>query len=489
MLEFKAVNFTYQENNIPAIQDINLTIKAGEFIVLTGKSGCGKTTLSRIINGLIPELYEGQLEGNFSIDSTINSQSEIFQFTEKVGSVFQNPKTQFFTTDVLSELAFPCENVGLERQIIQERIIETAKQFEIEHLLDRDMFSLSGGEKQIIAIASAYMLRPQILILDEPSSNLDFQTTNKLQKILAKFKSDGLTVIIIEHRLYYLRMLADYFWIIENGQLIEKYTPAQLINLLDTQRQALGIRAPKLFINPTPVNKKTTPAKQQQILSIANLNYKYPKSSKLAFSIQALQISNQEIIGIIGENGAGKSSFVKALCGLLPSISSKLTMDNQVLTKHKLIQQSFMVFQDVNYQLFCENVHKELLLKAKQPELLEKIVVALDLKALLHRHPSSLSGGEKQRVAIGSAILSGKKVIIFDEPTSGLDYFHMQQVIQMIHYLQSLNVMILIISHDLEFLNETCQRLLIFKEGQITDDLSQKQLTEFWQSFQNEKVN
>ena len=487
MLEFKAVNFTYEENSTPAIHDIDFTVKTGEFVVLTGKSGCGKTTLSRIMNGLIPELYEGQLDGTFSIDSTINSKSEIYQFTEKVGSVFQNPKTQFFTTDVLSELAFPCENIGLDRKIIQERITETAKQFEIEHLLDRDMFSLSGGEKQIIAIASAYMLQPKILVLDEPSSNLDFEAIDKLQKILTQFKSDGLTVIIIEHRLYYLKALADYFWIVKNGQLENKYTPNELINLPEDQRQKLGIRALNLSFNTNLASPELSSSNKLLTLEISNLNYRYPKSKKDAFTIPELILSNQVITGIIGENGAGKSSFVKAICGLLPIPNAKLSLNNQLLTKNQLIQQSFMVFQDVNYQLFCENVHKELLLKAKNPELLEKIVAVLNLEALLHRHPSTLSGGEKQRVAIGSAILSGKKVIIFDEPTSGLDNFHMQQVIQIINYLHQLDVIILIISHDLEFLNESCQRLLILREGQIIDDLAQARLTPLWQSFQNEK--
>lgn len=281
MITFSDISFSYDEREELSLQQIAGEVKSGECIVVTGKSGCGKTTLSRFVNGLIPELYEGKLQGNCQVADYQNPGTPIYQLSEQVGSVFQNPKTQFFTTDVLSELAFACENLGMERTKMEQRIAEVAAMFQIEHLLERDMFSLSGGEKQLIAIASAYMPNPRILVLDEPSSNLDFSTIEHLQVILTKLKQNGITLLIVEHRLYYLQSLADKFWVIEEGRLQQSYTATELQNLTVPERLRLGLRSVRLESEIAQIPEQSRQAEtNMKQLTIHDLLVCYPRAKK-----------------------------------------------------------------------------------------------------------------------------------------------------------------------------------------------------------------
>ena len=465
LVDLQEVTFAYEEATI--IQQLNLQVTPGECVVLAGISGCGKTTLTRMLNGLVPELFEGQLAGKTEVLGLNTQAIDIYQLSLRVGSVFQNPKTQFFTVDVLSELAFPCENQGLPAAEIEQRIASVAALFEIDHLLAREMFSLSGGEKQLVAFASAYIIRPELLVLDEPSSNLDFQAIEKIKRILGKVKAEGCTIVVAEHRLYYLRELADRYLVIAAGQVAQAYTPAEFLALATSERQALGLRAQDLSL----ISQTVAPvegAAQTDLLQLDDLSFSYPQKKQPALSFSQTDFQSGDGIGIVGPNGAGKSTLAKVITGLLKPRKGQLKLNGQSLSQRERINQSFLVMQDVNYQLFCETVSAELLLKSGRPELLDEVIAALNLEKLLQRHPQSLSGGQKQRVAIASAILSGKKIIVLDEPTSGLDYYHMKQVSQSIRYLRSLNIFVFVISHDLEFLAMTCNRLLTIKGGTKT---------------------
>lgn len=463
VVDLDEVTFSYNEQE--TISQLSLTIAPGECLVVAGISGCGKTTLTRILNGLVPELFEGELTGKTEVLSFDTQTTDIYQLSTKVGSVFQNPKTQFFTVDVLSELAFPCENQGIPAEDIRVRIKNVAELFEIEDLLNREMFSLSGGEKQLVAFASAYIIQPELLVLDEPSSNLDFSAIEKIKRILAKVKALGCTIVIAEHRLYYLNELADRYLLVVDGRIKHQYTTAEFLALTASERQDLGLRTQDLqLIIPQPPLHLT--GEQAESLTLDNLTFSYTKKGQPALQFSQTDFKAGDAIGIVGPNGAGKSTFAKVLTGLLKSSTGEIKLNGKGLNQRERIAQSFLVMQDVNYQLFCETVSAELLLKAGQPELLTEVVQALNLEDLLTRHPQSLSGGQKQRVAIASAILSGKKVIVLDEPTSGLDYYHMKQVSESINYLRSLNIFVFVISHDLEFLAMTCNQLLAISAGE-----------------------
>lgn len=464
-IQFTDFNFVYEGTNNTGTFDINLQIASGECVVLCGLSGCGKTTLTRLVNGLIPELYQGKTSGCCLVGEYPNPGTPIYNLSTVVGSVFQNPKTQFFTTDVRSELAFPCENSGMPPAEIESRITEIAQWFNIQHLLGRKMFALSGGEKQMVAIASAYMLRPAVMVLDEPSSNLDDISIDRLEAILSKLKAAGCTLIISEHRLYYLTM-ADRFVYLSEGRIKRQLTTGETCALPPEERAALGLRQTCLQSLPPAVPYHTS---KQPVLEIKHMQYHYRGAKQPALDIENLSLYSGEIVGIIGHNGAGKSTFAKQLCGLEKG-AEDITYQGRPIRQRERTAISAMVMQDVNYQLFCETVEKELQLKATNNAEYDTVVDMMHLRPLLKEHPMRLSGGEKQRVAIACAYLLNKKLVILDEPTSGLDYANMQQVHRLLQFLKEKDIITMVITHDKEFLQKGCDRLLRFENGKICDD-------------------
>ncbi|ALS38353.1 energy-coupling factor transport system ATP-binding protein [Enterococcus rotai] len=466
MIDLHDLTFAYEDQE-KVIQNVELEVKAGEFIVLCGKSGCGKSTLLRILNGLIPELYLGELTGSGSVLEQELLTKEFNEYVREIGVVFQNPKTQFFTSDVYSELAFAMENYGVSRKEMIDRINEITSLFSLEEFLERSMFHLSGGQKQLIAFASASMLQHRLFLLDEPSSNLDEATIEQLKAYLQVLKSQGMTIIVSEHRLYYLTDLADRYLVMEKGQIVENYTSQEMREKSAADIQALGLRS----LKPTHLTKKVTQAEgpAKLVLTCDGLDFHYRKQPSV-LKIPSLTLTSADIIGIVGHNGAGKSTFSKLLSGLIKPKAGVIKLNQKVMRPKELIKESFVVMQDVNLQLFFETVEKEISLNAQNTAEFDKVVAMLNLEPLLMRHPQTLSGGEKQRVAIASALLSGKKIIIFDEPTSGLDLVHMEEVSNTIRWLHEENILVLVITHDKEFLSQTCQRVLQFDQGQIIAD-------------------
>ena len=241
MIELFDVNYRVGESVLLA--EVSLKIHPGECVLLAGESGSGKTTLTRLINGLIPHFYSsGQLDGDVCVRGESVAKTEMYQLAEKIGNVFQNTKSQFFYTDSSAEIAFGLENRGVLPEKIRQRIAATAKDLGIENLLGRNIFKLSGGEKQIIAFASAYAAEPEIYILDEPSSNLDNRSVARLKGLLDYIKKQGKTVIIAEHRLNYLRSVADRVIYLKSGRIVQEFTADQFLALSERERISMGLR-------------------------------------------------------------------------------------------------------------------------------------------------------------------------------------------------------------------------------------------------------
>lgn len=461
MIESKNCSFCYQNSKTNALKSVDLIIYPGECVVLTGKSGCGKTTMTRFFNGLAPSYFCGEMTGSchtFGLESGAASIEEYVPFT---GSVFQNPKTQYFNVDTTAELAFPCENMGIPSRDIQKRVRECAEEFNLGKLLNRSIFQLSGGEKQRIAFGAACMLQPKLLILDEPTSNLDDLAIQDLHDRIAEKKAEGTTIIIAEHRLAWLSDLADRFCYFENGEVKGQWTAKEFCSLSLAQLHEMGLRS----TNIEPYHKITFEMRREKtkcsnpMISAHNLSVGYGKKSPV-YQIDDFEIGKGEIVALMGRNGIGKSTFVKTLCGLLKPQGGEIT---PVKEKERL-KHSFMVMQDVNYQLFSDSVREEVLLCSKRQELCDCVLDALGLLPFADRHPMSLSGGQKQRVAIASAILSDKDFIVLDEPTSGLDYYHMTQTAKLLNLLKKQGKAILVITHDEELVADCCDRVVFLHE-------------------------
>ncbi|MFP5527046.1 ATP-binding cassette domain-containing protein, partial [Peptococcus simiae] len=348
------------------------------------------------------------------------------------------------------------ENKGIARQQIQDRLEEMLALFPIHHLLDRDIFCLSGGEKQVLSLAAAYISGTPIIVLDEPSSNLDDRYTGVLANMLQTLKARGVTLIIAEHRLHYLMPVVDRVCLIEDGRLVETYSAEAFIDLSEDDRQARGLRSPV----DTPL-KRLEPPQLTGDLTVKKLQRQF-KGTGTGFAIQGLGLDRGCVYGIIGHNGAGKSTFLRALLGLEGGRGDTVYFKGKRVSKRQRLALASLVMQDVNHQLFTETVDKEVSLGLKNIDRVAqgRILDQLGLGRLADRHPMSLSGGEKQRVAIASALLSDRPIIAFDEPTSGMDWHHMVDLSRLIKALAQQGKIVLVISHDKEFLNRTADRLI-----------------------------
>ena len=480
-ISLKNISFSYSDSLDDAIlKNLNLEIRSGECVVLAGESGCGKTTISKLINGLIPHYHSGTMDGDVLLGGKNTSDMTLAEISRVVGSVFQNPRSQFFNIDTDCELAFGCENLGMDSEEIKQRVANVVQEFHLEHLLGRSIFNLSGGEKQKIACASVSATGPEIFVLDEPSANLDLKTIADLKEIVARWKKAGKTVIVVEHRLYYLRDIADRICYVKDGQIAHEWTPAELEAKGAAYASSLGLRCMNLgmlngregvilseacdvIVSHTCSERQRGRLAKQSIM-FDNLTFSYHHKHPI-LDIDRLELPCGQITALIGHNGAGKSTLAQVLCGLQGSWHQK-----RAARKHG----TYLIMQDVNHQLFTESVLDEVLLgmKPQDENLALEILEGLNLKQYAENHPMALSGGQKQRVAIGSGISSGCDVVVFDEPTSGLDYRQMLAVSATLKKLAASGKTLLVITHDPEFILNSCQSVIRMEHGKIVEQYS-----------------
>ena len=421
MIELKNVTFTYHNAERSAgVYGIDLQIPAGQVVLLCGLSGCGKTTITRLINGLAPAYYAGTLEGQVLIDGRDSASVTLYELSQKVGSVFQNPRSQFFSLDSTSEIAFGCENTGVPREEMYRRIGQVSRDLDMADLLDRNLFALSGGEKQKIACASAAAMQPAIFVLDEPSSNLDLRSIANLKAVIRKWKEQGKTVVIAEHRLYYLMEIADRVIYMENGRIIKDFPIAEFLKVDTEALHRKGLRSQKAMeytpgcirayqsggilegtfecaaagkspafdcasvesslasecasaekspafdcasVERSPAPECASAEKPPvfaQYVTFSGLAFSYGK--KRVLDIPELKVPSGAVTGVLGFNGAGKSTLARVICGLEKQAKGVLNDNGKSYTAKARLKKSYMVMQDVNHQLFTESVIEEVLL-------------------------------------------------------------------------------------------------------------------------------
>ena len=446
MLEFKDVSFTYKNSNNKVLDSVNFKINKGECILLTGVSGSGKSTLIHLMNGLIPTLYEGHLEGDILFKNKDLKDIESYDISKNIGYVSQDPRGHFFTTNTTSELVFSMENYGIPLNEMNKKYSQLVKLLELEKLVDKNIIYISSGERQKIAIGCSLSLEPEIIILDEPSSNLDFHMTKKLKQLIEKLKTKGYTIIIAEHRMYYIQDLIDRVFVISNGKVIEK-TISELKSNNEIPLRSLDIFNLELE-NISSKNKEL-------LMEINNITYK-----NILTNITTT-IYKGDVIGLIGKNGVGKTTLLRLLSNIMKPDKGKVV--------GKVIP--FLVMQDMDYQFFTESVESEMKFGDADNDLekINSLLMKLGLTEYKDKIPFELSGGQKQRLLIAISALANVNLLMFDEPTSGLDYVNMTKVSGILKDL-SKNSALIIATHDIEFLYKTCNRVIYLDDKVIKED-------------------
>lgn len=446
MLEFKDVSFKYKNSKNKVLDSVNFKINKGECILLTGVSGSGKSTLIHLMNGLIPTLYEGQLEGEILFKNKDLKDIESYDISKNIGYVSQDPRGHFFTTNTTSELVFSMENYGIPLYEMKKKYSELVNLLELEKLVDKNIIYISSGERQKIAIGCSLSLEPEIIILDEPSSNLDFHMTKKLKQLIEKLKTKGYTIIIAEHRMYYIQDLIDRVFVINNGKVKEKTISDLKIN------NQVPLRSLDIFnLELENISSKN----KELLMEINNITYK-----NILTNITTT-IYKGDVIGLIGKNGVGKTTLLRLLSNIMKPDKGKVV--------GKVIP--FLVMQDMDYQFFTESVESEMKFGDADNDLekINSLLMKLGLTEYKDKIPFELSGGQKQRLLIAISALANVNLLMFDEPTSGLDYVNMTKVSGILKDL-SKNSALIVATHDIEFLYKTCNRVIYLDDKVIKED-------------------
>lgn len=470
-MELNDISFRYglaEEEKEKDLQDIDLKIYDGQFIVFAGESGCGKTTLSRIMNGLCPSFYEGDLSGSYFIDGENAENKTIDQIGLNIGSVFQDPRSQFFATNSTDEIVLAMENRAYDRDVMRTRLKEVSQRMDMGSLLDKSMFMMSSGEKQKIAIASVCTVKPKVIMLDEPSANLDPEAMENLAGMLEELKQEGYTILVLEHRLYYLRKLMDRLIVLSGGRIIRDIDSTAIAKLTGKRMESLGLRV----LEETRLQYSPLAAEDDSpFVEMKHISYKVKRKEIL--SDINIRVQKGEILALTGQNGAGKSTTCRILAGLVKESGGEVYINGQKCSKGKRIRHNFFVQQDSDYQLYASTVYEEITLGIRSRDIDRDEVIGLlerlHLRQYVNRHPGSLSGGQKQRVLIAASILKKKELLILDEPTSGLDGKHMRELAVLLRDIAGKGTTILLITHDMEFISLVADSTVELANGKTSE--------------------
>lgn len=491
MIDVASLSFSYVSeltgDRVEALKDVELSADAGSLTLVCGASGCGKSTLMKALTGLVPQMTPGELDGVVRINGRNLADVALTDVGHLCSSVFQNPRTQFFCDTVAEELAFCGENYGRERATLRQQSERAAKLMGISHLLERKLTTLSGGQLQKVALACALASGAPVLLADEPTSNLDPAAISEVREALKVLKEQGLTIVVVEHRLHFLRGLADQVLLMESGRVTRRWNGAEFFSMGQAQRRSLGLRTlvdpgpPETWVGQVQAarqekqvgqgqagrqekqagrqeNREATPS--QVRLSCRGLSFAYGASP--VFEGLDADFPAGQITCIAGANGVGKTTLVRVLCGLAAPSSGSISMDGVPASRKTRRSACALVMQDTGRQLFSDTLAGELTIGASHAsgQSGEQLLADFDLANLGERHPLSLSGGQKQRLVIAAARATGRPIVILDEPTSGVDARHLDSITATLRRIADEGAAVVVVTHDGEFAAACADRLI-----------------------------
>ena len=469
MIDIESLSFSYVSEltggRVEALRGVDLSVRPGTLTLVCGSSGCGKSTLMRALTGLVPQMTPGELEGAVRIDGRDLAEVPLTEVGHLCSSVFQNPRTQFFCDTVAEELAFCGENYGRDRDTLIESSMRAATLMGISHLMDRKLSTLSGGQLQKVALACGLSSGAPVLLADEPTSNLDPAAIADVRRALAILKEQGMTIVVVEHRLHFLRGLADQVLLMEGGSVTRRWSGEEFYSMGEEERRSLGLRTlvdpgpPEAWVASQGTGEEASPD-QGTRLSCRDLSFSYGNTP--VFEGFDADFLAGQITCIAGENGVGKTTLVRVLCGLAAPGSGTITLDGQEANRRQRRSACALVMQDTGRQLFSDTLEGELTIGASDAsgEAGEKLLADFDLAHLGDRHPLSLSGGQKQRLVIAAARATGRPVVILDEPTSGVDARHLDSITATLRRITNEGAAVIVVTHDGEFASACTDRLI-----------------------------
>ena len=515
MIDVASLSFSYVSeltgDRVEALKDVDLSADAGSLTLVCGASGCGKSTLMKALTGLVPQMTPGELDGVVRINGRNLADVALTDVGHLCSSVFQNPRTQFFCDTVAEELAFCGENYGRERATLRQQSERAAKLMGISHLMERKLTTLSGGQLQKVALACALASGAPVLLADEPTSNLDPAAISEVRAALKVLKEQGLTIVVVEHRLHFLRGLADQVLLMESGRVTRRWNGAEFFSMGQAQRRSLGLRTlvdpgpPETWVGQGQVGCRENQARQGQAgrqekqarqgqagrqekqagqgqagrqenqaghqenreaapsqarLSCRGLSFAYGASP--VFEGLDADFPAGQITCIAGANGVGKTTLVRVLCGLAAPSSGTISLDGVPASRKTRRSACALVMQDTGRQLFSDTLAGELTIGASHAsgQSGEQLLADFDLANLGERHPLSLSGGQKQRLVIAAARATGRPIVILDEPTSGVDARHLDSITATLRRIADEGAAVVVVTHDGEFAAACADRLI-----------------------------
>jgi energy-coupling factor transporter ATP-binding protein EcfA2 len=519
-ISVRNVTYTYPEQDTPALKDVNMEVEGGEYLVIMGPNGAGKTTLCVLLNGVIPHVLGGKMRGQVEVMGLDTRRHHVYELAQHVGMVLQDPEAQLFTSNVRSEVAFASENLGVPREEMIERIEWALEVVRLQEFVKRPPTQLSGGQKQRLVIAAGLVMRPSVLVLDEPTSQLDPIGAQEVFAVLRDLNQDlGMTVVISTHKSEHAARYADRIFVLDQGQAVAQGTPTEVFSqvelldriyvqvpavtrvewalkgalgkdrfsvLLEDTRTSLsrllderGIARQKVDDNRLPDLAPSAP--EEPYIVLKDVSFQYPGSDQKALDGISIQVGKGEFVGIIGQNGAGKTTLVKNVIGLLKPTAGQVIVGGKDIAEESVGDMARTVglaLQNPDAQLFAMTVAEEVafgstnlgLSPEKVAERVDRALAATGLEAFREVYPFNLSFGDRRKLSVAAVVSMEPEVLIFDEPTTGQDFKGRRELADIAKRLNEMGRTVLMVTHDMDLIAEYTHRLIVMGGGKVLLD-------------------